>query len=91
MPPNTLLSGWWLGSMAIQSANNENSSSPPFTQALGAMMIVMGFLWVALAIFDGLILFRVRMLMVCFVHGASAEQRGGAVGDGRGSRRWEGQ
>ena len=53
----TLLSGWWLGSLAIQ--NSDGSNSPPFTQALGAMMVVIGFLWVALAIFDGLIVFRV--------------------------------
>ena len=52
------LSGWWLGSMAIQNAES-NSSSPPFTQALGAMMVILGFFWVALAIFDGLIVFRV--------------------------------
>lgn len=52
--------GWWLGSLAIQSATDANTSSPAFTQALGAMMVIMGFLWVALAVFDGLIVFRVH-------------------------------
>lgn len=50
--------GWWLGSLAIQ--NSDKTDSPPFIQAMGAMMVIMGFLWVALAIFDGLIVFRVH-------------------------------
>ena len=54
-----LFSGWWLGSLAIQRADSNSSSSPPVTQALGGIMVIMGFFWIALAIFDGLILFRV--------------------------------
>lgn len=67
--PSQSLSGWWLGSQALQDADDPaKANSPGFVKALGAMMVIMGFCWIALAIFDGLLLFRVRWYIQLFVH-----------------------